>query len=93
MSKFEVGQLWRAKKPRAVGYWPGEVNDRLIKWISADGQTICYDGPAVADGFHYPRVSVEAFEKWAGQQLKDSDLPPDRWESWPMFVTKREARK
>lgn len=78
MSKFSVGQVWRAKRPANAG---GLVNDRQIKWISSFDGAIQYDGPAVANGRHYPKVSAEQFEKWAGREVAD-ELPEGEWATW-----------
>ncbi len=78
MSKFQVGQTWRAKKPANAG---GLVNDRVIRWVSSTGE-VQYDGPAVAFGRHYPKVSGEVFEKWAGRELQPGDLPEGEWQTW-----------
>ncbi|MGF6440733.1 hypothetical protein [Paraburkholderia youngii] len=77
MSKFAVGQVWRAKKPANSG---GLVNDRVILHINFLG-AIQYDGPSVPRGRRYPTVSGETFEKWAGRQVKD-ELTEGEWATW-----------
>jgi len=77
VSKFAIGQVWRAKKPANSG---GLVNDRVILHINYLG-AIQYDGPSVARGRHYPIVDETTFEKWAGRQVKD-ELPKDEWAPW-----------
>lgn len=77
MSKFAVGQVWRAKRP---GNANGFVNDRVIRHINFLGH-IQYDGPAVGFGRHYPIVTEETFEKWAGRIVTD-ELPEGEWQRW-----------
>lgn len=77
MSKFSVGQVWRAKRPSNAG---GYVNDRQIIHVTFLGD-VQYDGPSVARGRHYPVVSRETFEKWAGREVK-AELPKDEWQPW-----------
>ncbi|MGI4815886.1 MAG: hypothetical protein ACRYG5_10015 [Janthinobacterium lividum] len=75
--KFERGQVWRAKKPRNSN---GLVNDRMILHIDSTG-AVQYDGPAVQRGCHYPKVTQDIFEKWAGRQVKE-ELPEGEWAAW-----------
>jgi hypothetical protein len=84
VSKFEVGQVWRAKKPANAS---GLVNDRVILHINFLG-AVQYDGPSVARGRHYPIVSAEAFEKWAGREVR-SELPKDEWQEWDFVDGKK----
>lgn len=69
-----VGHVYRAKRPKAMG-WDAQgtfYNDRQILYIDRFGVNLQYDGPAVADGRHYPMVSVEAFRKWAKYDLTEA---------------------
>lgn len=75
-----VGRTYRAKKPANSR---GLVNDRTILWIGALGMTVQYDGPAVAMGRHYPKVSREDFLKWAGRDVTD-ELPEGKYADWPI---------
>ncbi|WP_438288801.1 hypothetical protein [Burkholderia pseudomallei] len=82
MSDFRRGQVWRAKRPKASGeFFAPLINDRQIIWIDSLGTTIQYDSPSVAPGRHYPKVSREAFEKWAGREVT-SELMPGYWQKW-----------
>jgi hypothetical protein len=75
-----VGHVYRAKKPRPAGGILFPVyNDRVIIWIGET--TVQYDGPAVPEGRHFPRVKKEAFLKWAAKDVTN-ELPPGRWKSW-----------
>lgn len=73
---LENGRFYRAKKPGNVR---GYVNDRQIIYLSPN--TVQYDGPAVAMGRNYPKVSREQFEKWAGEDVT-AKLPPGEWLDW-----------
>ncbi len=74
-----VGRTYRAKKPACA---QGLVNDRTIKWMSSYGD-VQYDGPAVAHGRHYPKVTKDAFLKWADRDVTD-ELPPQEYATWPI---------
>lgn len=78
--EIEVGRVYRAKKPREV---VGLVNDRAVLWINGLRSVVQYDGPAVANGRHYPKVSMEAFLAWAGEDITGK-LPEGRWADWPI---------
>lgn len=75
--KLELYGCYRAKRP---GNSNGFVNDRQIRWIGADG--VQYDSPAIRFGGKYPTVSKEAFLKWAGRRLGDTELPDGDWAAW-----------
>lgn len=77
MSKFTVGQVWRAKRPNNAR---GFVNDRVILHINSLGH-VQYDGPGVGFGRNYPIVTPETFEKWAAREVK-AELPQDEWQPW-----------
>ncbi|KGC03547.1 hypothetical protein DM81_3450 [Burkholderia multivorans] len=82
MPDFKRGQVWRAKRPKAAGpFFARLINDRQIVWVDSLGTTIQYDSPTVAPGRHYPKVSREAFEKWAGREVTD-ELPDCDWQKW-----------
>lgn len=68
---LKVGQVYEAKKPRRVGMY---VNDRQIIWIGMF--EVQYDGPAVANGRHYPRITIEVFIAWAARNVT-SEMPAD----------------
>lgn len=76
-----VGRTYRAKKPsRSVCGFRKLVNDRTIRWIGQD--EVQYDGPAVANGRHYPRISKSKFLEWAERDVTD-ELPADEYAPWP----------
>lgn len=54
-----TGTTYQARKGARSPY-------RTIIWISGEGDRVQYDGPAVAQGRHYPTITVDAFVKWAG---------------------------
>lgn len=77
---LSVGRVYRAKKPGVIhtGFLqPSLINDRVILHISEE--FVQYDGPAVGLGRRFPRVTKEAFLKWAGQDVTDQ-LPKGKWE-------------
>jgi hypothetical protein len=76
--KFEVNQVWRAKKPANAN---GFVNDRHIRYLNTIAGVVQYDGPAVANGRHLPKVSIEVFEKWAAREVA-GELPEGEWQRW-----------
>lgn len=83
VSDIKVGRTYRAKKPRAAGWWFGPlVNDRTV--IFTNGRIVQYDGPSVATGRTYPSISVEAFIAWADHDVTD-ELPPGEYVSWEAF--------
>lgn len=84
MSELElkVGRTYRAKKPgRAGTNFRPEVNDRTITWLGA--YELQYDGPSVAFGRHYPKVTREKFLEWAAKDVTD-ELPEGEYATWPL---------
>lgn len=74
--ELQKGRVYRAKKPaNARGFY----NDRLV--LYATDTTVQYDGPAVANGRHYPKIARDVFERWAGVDVTDQ-LPAGEWEAW-----------
>lgn len=81
---IKVGQTYRAKKPAPAGSFFNPVfNDRTVVYISPFGDTVQYDGPAVAVGRRLPMTSMEKFLKWASHDVTAS-LPPEDYEPWPI---------
>lgn len=74
--ELTVGRTYRAKKPARSGQL---INDRTVKWIGLE--EVQYDGPAVAFGRHFPKVSIQAFLKWADRDVTD-ELPAGEYASW-----------
>ncbi|MFE4110811.1 hypothetical protein [Kosakonia sp. YIM B13611] len=91
MSELEIkaGRTYRAKKPRAAanGFTP-LVNDRTVIWVGP--YQLQYDGPAVKNGSHYPRIDIEKFREWAERDVTD-ELPPGEYASWPIANVKANA--
>ncbi|MEH3398773.1 hypothetical protein ELP90_10420 [Enterobacter hormaechei subsp. xiangfangensis] len=85
--EIKVGRTYRAKRPRGTGtIFQPLVNDRTVIWIGMN--ELQYDGPAVKNGSHYPRISLEKFRAWAERDVTD-ELPPGEYAEWP--ILKREA--
>jgi hypothetical protein len=76
------GRIYRAKKPANSG---GLFNDRQVLYVT--DTSVQYDGPAVGFGRHYPTVSREVFEAWAGEDVTEK-MPAGEWMSW---ASKRRA--
>ena len=79
------GRTYRAKKPAHVN---GFVNDRTLLHVGVF--TVQYDGPAVADGARYPQVRIEAFEKWAAEDVTDQ-LPTGDYQTWADYLASKKA--
>ena len=78
--ELKIGRTYRAKKPRKAGDWQQPlVNDRTIKWMNSE--EVQYDGPSVAIGRNYPRVSIEKFLAWADKDVTDL-LPEGEYAQW-----------
>ena len=75
-----VDHVYEAKRPRSVGLFEPLMNDRQIKFIGFD--YVQYDSPTVDLGREYPKVSKEAFLKWAGRDIT-KEMPPGVWRSKP----------
>lgn len=73
---LKAGHVYEAKKPKKG--WDGLVNDRQIMWMSRGEDRVQYDSPSVDHGRRFPIISVEAFLKWAGQDVTDS-MPKGEW--------------
>lgn len=68
---IEVGKNYRAKKPRKC--LDGGYNDRTVLYIDKFRTIVQYDSPTVANGRHYPKISMEQFVKWAGKEISDDE--------------------
>lgn len=69
------GHVYKAKKPRKVGVFDPLWDDRQILWVGLD--ELQYDSPSVKIGKPYPRISIEKFLKWAGEDIT-AQMPADR---------------
>jgi len=80
--QLQVGRTYRAKRPAPTGglFQQQLYNDRTIKWVGV--LEVQYDGPAVAMGRHYPKVTIEAFRKWAARDVTD-ELPDGEYAPYP----------
>jgi hypothetical protein len=74
---IQRGRIYRAKKPANSR---GLFNDRQVLYVTE--QVVQYDGPAVGFGRHYPTVTREQFEAWAGEDVTDK-MPKGEWMDWP----------
>lgn len=76
------GRTYRAKRPAAAGdFFKPLVNDRTLVYVG--WEVVQYDGPSVGFGRHYPKVSIEAFRKWAARDVTD-ELPDGEYAPWPI---------
>lgn len=78
---LKIGHVYSGKRRARTGPFMAPVwNDRQIKWIDSLGLQLQYDGPAVANGRHYPKIDVDAFLKWASHDVTDQ-CPEGDWRS------------
>jgi len=82
---LQIGHSYRAKEPKERR---GFYNDRVILYISSDGNKIQYSSNlSTRWGCRHPVISREKFLQWAGSDITDQ-LPKDvwekleRWEKW-----------
>lgn len=77
--EIKVGHTYRGKRPRnSRGY----VNDRTVLWMDSLETMVQYDGPSVAFGRHFPKISRADFEAWAERDVTD-ELPNGEYADWP----------
>ena len=79
--ELKVGRTYRAKRPAVAG-WVHEplINDRTLVHIGLE--YVQYDGPSVAFGRRYPRMTIESFRKWAARDVTE-ELPKGEYAPWP----------
>jgi hypothetical protein len=80
---LKVGNVYSAKRPRKVQpsfFHPDEVylNDRQIRYINLLSDVVQYDSVTVDNGRHYPKVSIDAFLRWAAEDVTDK-MPDETW--------------
>ncbi|MBV9849842.1 MAG: hypothetical protein JO250_09240 [Armatimonadetes bacterium] len=64
----QPGKYFRARRPRISGWDDGPIlNDRKVLHVGISG--VQYDSPSVANGRHFPTVTMEKFLAWAGQEI------------------------
>lgn len=80
------GHIYEAKRPVCASTFL--VNDRQVMWVSADRSLVQYDSPALADGRHYPKVTMEKFLKWACRDIT-ALVPPNNWRAWAQYQALR----
>lgn len=66
---LEVGGWYRAKQYRE---FLTINNDRQIIWKGIT--QVQYNSDSVRNGRHFPRVTIEAFLKWADRRLTDAEI-------------------
>lgn len=89
MIDIKKGRTYRGKSP---GYARGFVNDRTVLWISSDKTQVQYDGPAVAHGRGYPRVTTFEFTRWAKHDITDQ-LPAGEYQQWGDYLVQLQTRR
>ncbi len=62
------GRLYRGKKPRK-NVFTGDYDDRVVLHIDQIGMHVQYDSYFVANGRHYPKVTMEKFLRWASHEV------------------------
>lgn len=75
---IKVGRVFSAKRPKVVGLFCGYLNDRQVIWVGSLGTEVQYDSPTVANGRHYPKISMEKFLAWANEDVT-SQMPNSDW--------------
>lgn len=73
---LKVGKVFSAKRRTVVGIFEPLLNDRQIK--SVNHIEVQYDSPSVKNGRHFPKVKIEAFLKWAKEDITE-DMPKGEW--------------
>lgn len=76
---IKPGRIYSAKRAAGSGF-PPLLNDRQVNWVDSMRTTVQYDSPTVAFGRSYPKVSMEAFLKWAKADVTDQ-MPAGKWRS------------
>lgn len=71
-----VNHTYEAKRPKTVGLIDPLVDDRMIVWIGM--LEVQYDSPSVRFGQRLPKVSKEAFLRWAKRDITD-EMPKGEW--------------
>jgi hypothetical protein len=79
---IKVGRVFSAKRPQQAGIFDRRLNDRQVLHVSVLDRTLQYDSPTVRTGRHYPRVSFDAFLRWAKADVTDQ-CPKDEWRTAP----------
>lgn len=75
-----IGRVYRAKRPRPIGFLEPLYDDRVVVWLGID--QVQYDSPSVKAGRRLPVIALERFIKWADRDVTD-ELPPGEWASYP----------
>lgn len=71
-----VGHTYEAKRPKKIGVVDPLMDDRMIVWIGL--AEVQYDSPSVRFGRRLPKVSKEAFLRWAGRDVTN-EMPRSEW--------------
>lgn len=87
--EIKVGHKYRAKKPKAIGPQQ-QVDDRQVLYVGFT--QVQYDSPSVIWGKQYPRISMEKFLKWAGEDITDT-LPEGQWKNFDEYKSENKLAK
>lgn len=78
--EIKVGRVYRAKKPKPVGFFERLYDDRVVLYV--DPGRVQYDSPSVKVGKKHPFIEREKFIKWASRDVTD-ELPKGEWGAYP----------
>lgn len=74
-----ANHTYEAKRPKAVGLAHPLADDRMIVWVGE--LEVQYDSPSVRLGRRLPKVSKEAFLRWAKRDITD-EMPKGEWRAF-----------
>ena len=80
-SDIQLNHVYRAKKPKIVGLFTRNYDDRMVVYIGPKG--VQYDSPTVKFGGKYKLVTFDNFLKWAGKDVTEQ-TPKGDWEEIPL---------
>lgn len=64
---LKEGGTYRAKRFREGLF--GNNNDRTILYLNRISGVVQYDSDTVATGRHYPQTTIDAFVRWAKEEV------------------------
>ncbi len=88
--QVKVGCTFAAKKPRTVNPFAPLLDDRQVLYVDHVDGIVQYDSPTVRRGAKYPKVSMDAFLRWAGEDVT-SKMPKGEWRRATPCVRNTEA--
>lgn len=86
-----VGHVYSAKRPNTHGFNEPLLNDRQIVWIGI--AEVQYDSPSVGFGRTYPKVSHDAFRRWAKEDITGQMPANGEWRIASATLAAREEPK